>query len=86
MTNKDRQITIIDEDGKEYNLEILFTYENEERKQKYVFFFDPENDEEVMYARYFDDGRLEYIEDEEEQKECEEVFNAFDFDELTLED
>ena len=46
-----------------------------------MFSFDPENEDEVMFARYTDDGHLEYVEDEEEQKEAEEVFNTFNFEE-----
>jgi len=81
MKTDDNLIIITDEEGNEYELEILFTYENEERNAKYVFFFDPENEDEVMFARYTDDGHLEYVEDEEEQKEAEEVFNTFNFEE-----
>lgn len=75
-------IYITDEDGNEFTFKILFTYTHEERETQYVFFYD-ENDEdgEVMFARYLDDGSLEYIEDEEEIAEVEEVFNAFN-DEL----
>jgi uncharacterized protein YrzB (UPF0473 family) len=57
---------------------ILFTYENEKRGTNYVFFYDEENDEEVMYARYYEDGTLEYVEDEDEIAEVEEVFATFE--------
>ena len=77
-TFKDNQIIIQDEDGNEHLLEILFTYEHEERNKKYVFFFDPTNEEEVMVMSYNDDGELFEIEDEEELKEAEEVFEAFE--------
>ena len=33
-----------------------------------------------MYARYYDDGSLEYVEDEEEIAEVEEVFATFESD------
>lgn len=71
-------ITITDEDGVENTFVILFTYENEKRGTRYVFFHEKENDEEVMYARYYEDGTLEYVEDEEEIEEIEEVFATFD--------
>ena len=38
MKTDDNLIIITDEDGNEYELEILFTYENEDRNAKYVFF------------------------------------------------
>ena len=53
-----KQITIIDGEGKEHLMEILFTYENEERGTKYVFFFDPAEPENVIPMRYKDDGTL----------------------------
>lgn len=73
----EKQITIIDGEGKEHLMEILFTYENDERGTKYVFFFDPADPENVIPMRYKDDGTLEDIDDEEEYEEVEEVFNAY---------
>jgi len=77
MKLHDDELLVTDDDGKEFVFKILFTYENEERKTKYVFFFDPKDDEEILFARYFEDGHLEYIEDEEELEEVEEVFAAY---------
>ena len=39
--DKEKSIIITDAEGKEHLMEILFTYDNEERKTSYVFFFDP---------------------------------------------
>ena len=75
--DQEKQITIVDGEGKEHLMEILFTYENEERGTKYVFFFDPDDPENVIPMRYKDDGTLEDIDDEEEYDEVEEVFNAY---------
>jgi uncharacterized protein YrzB (UPF0473 family) len=74
---RDDEIVVVDDEGKEFTFKILFTYENDQRKSKYIFFYDPEDDEEVLFARYYDDGHLEYIEDEEELAEVEEVFASF---------
>jgi len=71
-------IVITTDEGVTEEFIILFTYENEERGTKYVFFYDENNDEEVMCAKYFDDGTLEYVEDEEELAEMEEVFRAYE--------
>lgn len=78
--NREKQITIIDSEGNEHLMEILFTYDNEERKTSYVFFFDPASPDDIIPMRYNEDGTLEEIEDEEEYAEVEEVFNAYEED------
>lgn len=73
----EKQITVIDEKGNQKVMEILFTYEHEERKKKYVFLYEKDNPEEVIAMEYTDNGELLEIESEEEYEEVEEVFNAF---------
>ena len=81
MVNIDKQITIIDEEGKEHLMQVLFTYDNEERKTSYVFFYDTEDKEEnVVVMKYNENQELEPIEDDEEYDEVEEVFNAWQDD------
>ena len=41
----EKQITIMDENGNERIMEILFTYEHPERKKKYVFLYEKDNPE-----------------------------------------
>ena len=77
---KDNQIIIEDDGGQEHLMEILFTYEHEQRNKKYVFFFDPNNEEEILVMSYNDEGELFPIDDDEEYDEIEEVFNAFEED------
>lgn len=77
MLLKDNQIIVTNEKGEEYRLEILFTYENEQRKTKYVLFYDPQNEEDILVASYDEEGHLEDIEDDEEFDEVEEVLNAY---------
>lgn len=72
------ELTIVDEEGNEFVFSILFSYENEERNATYVFFYDEEDDEDVMFVRYYEDGKISYVEDEEELEEIEEVFRAFE--------
>ena len=74
---KDGQLEIVDENGNKTLLEILFTYENEERKRQYVFCFEIDSPDEVMVFAYTDDGELFEVEDDEEYAEVEEVFNAY---------
>ena len=78
--NDEKRMVILDEEGNEHTVEIMFTYEHEERKKKYVFFFEESNPDEVFAMRYTDEGELEEIEDEEEYNEILEVFNAYQDD------
>ena len=77
MELNDKQLVVTDEEGNEVLLEILFTYEHEERKKKYVFCFEQGNPDEVMVFEYTDDGELFEVTDDEEYEEVEEVFNAY---------
>ena len=77
----EKQMVVTDNEGKEHLMQILFTYDNEERKTSYVFFYDTEDkDEEVVVMRYLESGELEPIDDDEEYDEVEEVFNAWQDD------
>ena len=77
MIIDDKQMTIKDDQGNEHLVEILFTYEHDERKKKYVFFYEKDNPEEVIAMEYNDEGELLEIESDEEYDEVEEVFNTF---------
>lgn len=79
MENEKEMLTIETEDGEVFEREILFTYEDEETKQKYVFIIEPEeNDEESVIAlRFYDDGRLEEVESDEELDKLQEVLDSF---------
>ena len=77
----ENQMVVTDAEGKEHLMNILFTYDNEERKASYVFFYDSEDpNEDVIVMRYLESGELEPIEDDEEYDEVEEVFNAWQED------
>lgn len=78
--NDEKEIVIIDENGKQRVMEILFTYEHEARKKKYVFLYEKNLPEEVIAMEYTDEGELKEIESDEEYEEVEEVFNAFSED------
>ena len=71
-------MVVTDAEGKEHLMNILFTYDNEERKASYVFFYDSEDpNEDVIVMRYLESGELEPIDDDEEYDEVEEVYNAW---------
>ena len=77
----ENQMVVTDAEGKEHLMNILFTYDNEERKASYVFFYDSEDpNEDVIVMRYLENGELEPIDDDEEYDEVEEVFNAWQED------
>jgi len=71
-------LEITDEAGNVYRYEILLTYENEDRGISYVLFFDPANPDEVLAARFYEDGHLEDDLSKEEYDEVEEVLSAFE--------
>ena len=77
MLEDEKQITIRDDEGNEHLMEILFTYEHEERGKKYVFLYSKDAPEEVICMEYNDKCELFEIESDEEYEEVEEVFNAF---------
>ena len=71
----EKQMVVTDNEGKEHLMQILFTYDNEERGASYVFFYDTEDpNEEVIVMRYLESGELEPIEDDETD---EAIDNAF---------
>ncbi len=67
-----------DEQGNEMEMEILFTFDDEERNKKYVVFKNPKEDDEEVFASAYDDaGNLLPIETQEEWDMVEEVIGAF---------
>lgn len=76
----DDEIAIYDEDGNEYLMNILFTYENEERGAEYVFVYDKNVPDDIIVMRYNEQHELFEVTDEEELNEAEEVLGAFEED------
>lgn len=67
-----------DETGKEVEMEILFTFDDDGTGKQYVVFADPKDEEgEVFASCYDDEGNLLPIETEEEWAMVEEVLGAF---------
>lgn len=74
----EEEMIITDEKGNEKVMNILFTYENEERGKSYVFLYEKNDEENVLPFIYDEETHsLSEIEDDEEYDEVEEVFNAF---------
>lgn len=77
----ENEMIITDENGDEKVLNILFTYENEERGKSYVFLYEKDDEDNVMAFIYNEEDKsLSEIEDDDEYNEVEEVFNAFNED------
>lgn len=73
MENK---IFISDENGKEIEMNILFTYEYDDAD--YVIVYPNDNDEDLYCLKYDEDGNLYVVEDEEELAKAQEIIDAFD--------
>ncbi|MBQ1439647.1 MAG: DUF1292 domain-containing protein [Solobacterium sp.] len=74
----DNRITLSDENGKEVEMEILLTFDDEEKGIHYVLIHssDP-NDDTVLPYRYDEDGNLEPVDDPEGFEMCNEVLGAY---------
>lgn len=67
-----------DEEGKEVEMEILFTFDNEELKKQYVLFKNNNDESDEIFASCYDDeGNLFPIESDSEWEMVEEVLGAF---------
>ncbi|MEG1474460.1 MAG: DUF1292 domain-containing protein [Longicatena sp.] len=78
---------VSDENGNEKRMEILFTFEDEERKKSYVVFVDPDEESDEVFASAYDaEGNLLPVDNEEEWLMIEEVIGAFQDDEESVEE
>ena len=81
MAEDGNVMTVIDEDGREKDLEILFTYHSEEFNKDYVVFFTDDEGEDLSAAAYreIDDknGELEEIESDEEWAMLDRVLENY---------
>lgn len=72
------KITVIDEAGKEIQMEVLFTFNSEVNGKNYVLYFNPQAEEMSVFASvYTEDGQLFEVETPEEWEMIEEVFQSF---------
>lgn len=80
IDNGQNTMILEDDQGKEKEFEILFTFESDDYGKKYVLYFDPEQEDEeeidVLFSSY-DDDSLYAVEDEAEIEMISEVFNTF---------
>ncbi len=72
----DNKIFITDDNGKEIEMNILFTFDMDDKN--YVVVYEGNNDEELFAFEYDEDGNLMSIEDEKTLESVQEVIDAFD--------
>ena len=74
----DRKFVVIDNEGNEKEMYILFTYTDEENTKNYVFYTDPaDENHEVFVSAYDEDGTLYAVEDDSEWDMLEDVYESF---------
>lgn len=74
----DKKIVVVDDNENEIEMEILFTFDNEEFNRQYVLYINPNEESGEVYASaYTEDGELLEISDENEWEMIESVFEAF---------
>lgn len=73
---EDNKIYITDENGNEKEMNILFTFDANDKN--YVVCYEGNNEDDVFAFSYDEDGNLYVVEDEEEVKIVEEVLASFD--------
>ncbi len=75
---EENKIVVIDEMGNEIEMEIVFTYEDEESGKNFVFYLNPEQEDgEVFVSSYDTEGNLNPVEDPEEWKKLETIFEDY---------
>lgn len=74
----DKKLFLTDEEGNNYEMEILFTFDSEDGSKHYVLFFDPTDEDGEVFASYYnEEGQLDPISDESEWSIIEEMFETF---------
>ncbi|MEG0823167.1 MAG: DUF1292 domain-containing protein [Erysipelotrichaceae bacterium] len=73
-----KSLFVNDEEGNEVEMEILFTFDNEEKSKNYVVFQNPANEDGEVYASQYDEeGNLLPVETDAEWEMIEEVIATF---------
>lgn len=72
----DNKIYITDDNGKEIEMNILFTFDMNEKN--YCVVYPNDNDEELFAFEYDEEGNLISVEDEDTLEQIQEVIDAFD--------
>ena len=52
---EDTKMYVVDDNGNEFEMEIVFTFESEDYGRKYVVYRDPKDSEDELYASIYDE-------------------------------
>lgn len=77
--SEENKIIVVDENGKEAEMEIVLTFEVDDKK--FVLFKNFEDDDVYAYT-YDEAGNLEAVENEEDLDICSEVLETFQNEDL----
>lgn len=79
---EEKLFTVINEEGKEIEYEVVLTFKNPDNAKSYVIYKLPGDENDEVFASRFDEknkagGNLEPIETDEEWEMLDEVLNSF---------
>ena len=77
MENQINTIVMTDDNGKQKELTIYFTYHSEKFNKDYIVFYDSEDPDSLIAGEIDKDGNISDISSEEEYDEIEEVIEDF---------
>ena len=72
------ELFVTTNDGRQLTFKVLFTYHSEDFEKDYVFFYEENDEDNIIVYSYDDSNTLHEIDDEEEFKELDEVLEAYD--------
>lgn len=76
--DQNRIIKVVDENGKETEMFVLFVTKLDEFNKNYIFYTDPKDESGQVFVSSFDDkNHMMPVESNEEWEALEEVFNQF---------
>ncbi len=73
---KEEKIVFVDENGSEFELQILFTYHSENFNKNYVVFFNQDNDE-LLAGVIDEEGNVSDVETDEEYDEIDKQIDLY---------
>ena len=75
---EENKLLVSDDQGREYEMTILFTYHDESTAKDYVVYFDEKDEAGQLYAAtYNEEGELFPVEGDEEVDKINEVIEAY---------
>ena len=79
---EDKKFTVVDEEGKELEYEVVLTFKNPETEKSYVIYKLPGEENEEVFAATYDEndktgGNLQPVETDKEWDMLDDVLNAF---------